>query len=167
MKLIFALLVGICAAQSVAAEIYKWKDKDGTVRYSDMPPPAGTKDKSTIGRKTVKPTGQAPLSPVQTNEKPVVAANPAGGASEKPNLPDVAAELRRKNEEVAKRNKAEQENQAKIKVENCNIAKANYQAYLQGGRIYKVNEKGEREYIDDAAMKEGAQKAQQQINENC
>lgn len=171
MKLIFALLVGIFAAQPVAAEIYKWKDKDGTVRYSDTPPPASIKNQSIIGKKTVKPSTQAPLSPAQTNEKPVTAAKPVNGGNpanaEKPNSPDEAAELRRKNEEVAKRNKAEQEMQAKVKAENCKAAKANYQTYSQGGRVYKTNEKGEREYMDDKGLKDEAKKAQQEVNNNC
>ncbi len=41
------------------------------------------------------------------------------------------------------------------------------ETYTQGGRVYKMNEKGEREYLDDSAFKAGREKAQQEINENC
>ena len=34
----FILLPG---SPAISAEIYKWKDKDGNVFYSDAPPPAG------------------------------------------------------------------------------------------------------------------------------
>jgi len=44
-KLIFAILL-LCfvllpISPATSAEIYKWKDKDGNVFYSDVPPPAG------------------------------------------------------------------------------------------------------------------------------
>jgi hypothetical protein len=47
-----------------SAEIYKWKDKDGVTRYSDVPPPSNIKQESIHGKSVVKPTGQAPLAPV-------------------------------------------------------------------------------------------------------
>ena len=55
------------------AEIYKWKDKDGKVRYSDVPPPSNMKTESLYGKKIPRPTGQAPLAPVESDA--TVAAN--------------------------------------------------------------------------------------------
>ena len=55
----------------------------------------------------------------------------------------------------------------KLKAENCKAAKANHGTYTQGGRVYKTNEKGEREYMDDKDLEEGKEKAQQRIDENC
>ena len=152
------------------AEIYKWKDKDGSIRYSDTPPPSNIKQESITGKKALKPTGSAPLSPVSEAAKP---ATPAPTAKDdmskegKGSKEDEAAKLRQKNAEIEKKNKEEKEAQAKLKEENCKAAKANHETYVQGGRVYKMNEKGEREYMSDKDLKEGAQKTQSEVNEYC
>jgi FKBP-type peptidyl-prolyl cis-trans isomerase len=171
MKLL-PLLLAALALTAVSglsqAEIYKWKDKDGNVRYSDTPPPSNVKQESMSGKKKVQaPTGSAPLSPV---ENPATAAVPKVMPKdvEPPKNPeDAAAEQRQRNAEAEKNNKKEKEADAKRKAENCTSAKANMQTYTQGGRVYKMNEKGEREYMDESGFKAGREKAQQEINENC
>ncbi len=168
MKLL-PLLLATLALTAVSglsqAEIYKWKDKDGKVRYSDTPPPSNVKQESITGKKkSVSTTGKAPLAPV--DGAAVVPAIPKGNAPPI-NLEDSAAETRQRNAEAEKNNKLEREAEAKRKAENCNAAKANMETYTQGGRVYKMNEKGEREYLDDSAFKAGREKAQQEINENC
>ena len=80
---------------------------------------------------------------------------------------EIAAKLRQKNAETDKNNKKEKEAQAKIKEENCKASKANLASYQQGGRVYKMNEKGEREYLDDDGLKAGAEKAQKEVSEYC
>lgn len=45
--------------QATSAEIYKWKDKDGNVFYSDTPPPAGV-DAETRKFKEGSPPTQTP-----------------------------------------------------------------------------------------------------------
>lgn len=153
------------------AEIYKWKDKDGQTRYTDTPPPSHIKTESINGKKTIKPTGKAPLSNVP-NTAPVPAApqsvaNPPPVQMPAGNPEDEAAQVRQQNAEREKQNKQEQESQAKLKAENCRAARANFESYSQGGRIYKMNEKGEREYMGDADLKDGIDKARAQIAEYC
>ncbi len=168
MKLL-PLLLAVFALSAVSglsqAEIYKWKDKDGKMRYSDTPPPSNVKQESMSGKKKVTaPTGNAPLAPVDANAPPAKMAD----IPEAPISPEDAAALQRQqNAESDKRNKEEKELQAKLKTENCSAAKANMQTYTQGGRVYKMNEKGEREYMDESGFKAGREKAQQEINENC
>ena len=166
------LVCVVCAAllampMLANAEVYKWKDKNGAVRYSDTPPPSNVKLEP-MGRKNVtKPTGREALAPV-----PAAVSTPASpatvkAATGKEGGEDEAAKLRQKNAEVEKRNKEEKEKQAKLKEENCKAAKANHQSYAQGGRVYKMNEKGEREYMSDKDLKEGAEKTQNEIDEYC
>ena len=153
------------------AEIYKWKDKDGTVRYTDTPPPSNIKQESIGGKKLTKPTGQAPLAPVAntdataTADKDEMKAKVPHQNIEGPD--EIAAKLRQKNAEADKNNKKQKEAQAKIKEENCKASKANLASYQQGGAVYKINEKGEREYLDDAGFKAGAEKAQKDVTEYC
>ncbi len=170
MKLLTLLLAALVIAMPSLsqAEVYKWKDKDGTIKYSDTPPPSNIKQESMTGKKKVAaPTGNAPLAPV---DNPATAAVPAVMPKdfEPPKNPeDAAAEQRQRNAESEKNNKREKEAEAKRKTENCSAAKANMQSYTQGGRVYKMNEKGEREYLDESGFKAGREKAQQEINENC
>ena len=172
MKLL-PLLLAVFALTAVSglsqAEIYKWKDKDGKVRYSDTPPPSNIKQEPITGKKKpVVPTGKAPLAPVDS------AAETAGVPAAMPkdiepsiSAEDLAARQRRENAETEKRNKQEKEAETKRKAENCTAAKANMETYIQGGRVYKMNESGEREYLDEKGFAQGREKAQQEINENC
>ncbi len=162
------------------AEIYKWRDKDGSVRYTDTPPPAHAKQESIGGKRVVKATDKAPLSPVETpSTKPAAAAQPTEAAKpgavkpkeavagEMPDSAEAAAEQRRRNAEIEKKNKQEKEAQAKLKAENCKTARSNMETYKQGGRVYRTNEKGEREYMGDADLQQGMARAQDEINEYC
>jgi FKBP-type peptidyl-prolyl cis-trans isomerase len=169
MKLLPLLLatLALTAVSSLSqAEIYKWKDKDGKVRYSDTPPPSNVKQESIAGKKKpAAPTGKEPLAPVGTAAVPTAAI--PKNSEPPPNPEDLAAEQRQRNAEAEKNNKLEKQAEAKRKAENCSAAKANMETYTQGGRVYKMNEKGEREYMDDNDFKAGKEKAQQEINENC
>lgn len=164
-KLMVALSVLLVAALPVQAEIYKWRDKDGTVKYTDTPPPGGAKPLSTIKKKAVSPTA-ASTAPVPegvlTNPTQTQATGGEGGASEQE-----MAKKKREIEDIEKKNKAEKEAQAKQKQLNCSAAKANYQSYSQGGRVYRMNEKGEREYLDDKGLSDGAAKAKRDMQEYC
>ena len=168
-NLLCVMCVLIALPMLANAEIYKWKDKDGTVRYTDTPPPSNIKQESIGGKKLTKPTGQAPLAPV-VNIDATTGKDEMKGKVTHQNIegPDeIAAKLRQKNAETEKNNKKEKEAQAKIKEENCKISKANLANYQQGGRVYKMNEKGEREYLDNAGFKAGTEKAQKEVSEYC
>lgn len=169
-----ALSVLLITTLPAQAEIYKWVDKDGTVKYTDTPPPTGVKSLSTIGKKTAAPTAQAP-SPETPQVTPGTNAKPqTPGAAKVDSLgksdntsPEAQAKKKRELEEIAKKNKAELEAQAKKKELNCATARTNYQTYSQGGRIYKTNEKGERIYVDEKDLAEGAAQAQRDMQEYC
>ena len=172
MKLL-PLLLAVFALTAVSglsqAEIYKWKDKDGKVRYSDTPPPSNIKQEPISGKKKpIVPTGKAPLSPLDTAAETAAVPTAKPKEIEPPmSAEDAAAKQRRESAETEKQNKQVKEAEAKRKTENCSAAKANMETYTQGGRVYKMNEKGEREYLDEKGFAAGREKAQQEINENC
>ena len=166
LPLMFCVL--LLALPSMAnAEIYKWKDKNGITRYSDTPPPSNIKLETLGAKKGVKPTAATPVTPVAAPQAP--ADNEA--AKDSPPVPgsadEEAAAKRQSNAEAEKNNKLEKEKQDAAKAENCKAAKSNLASYEQGGRVYKMNEKGERVYLDENDFKAGREKAQQEINENC
>lgn len=145
------------------AEIYKWKDKNGNVRYTDTPPPSNIKQETIGGKKAVKPTGNEPTAPAA----PVVKDNLPTQTAPTQSAEDAAAEQRQRNAEAEKNNKQEQAAEAKRKAENCTAARANMETYTQGGRVYKMDENGERVYMDENDFKVGREKAEQEIAENC
>lgn len=163
--MLFALLLALPIVGN--AEIYKWKDKNGTTRYSDTPPPSNIKQETLGAKKGIKPTAATPVTPVAPQQEPAV--NEA--AKDSPPVPgsadEEAAAKRQSNAEAEKNNKLEKEKQDAAKAENCKAAKSNLASYEQGGRVYKMNEKGERVYLDDNDFKAGREKAQQEISENC
>ena len=171
LSLLLALLALSAGSTLNQAEVYKWKDKDGTIKYSDTPPPSNIKQQAIDGkRKLGTPTGKQPLAPVETTVAVPSAIVPSDSkARAEPSISpeEAAAKKRQENAEAEKLNKKEKEADSKRKAENCSAAKANMQSYTQGGRVYKMNEKGEREYLDESGFKAGRAKAQQEINENC
>lgn len=159
------LLFGVLWALNwpAQAEIYKWVDKDGTVKYTDTPPPSGAKTLGTL-RKKVIPSATVPNSSSNTTVTPAQSSV----ASEQPDATNKEMEKKKREiDEVEKRNKAEKEAQAKQKQLNCSAARSNYQSYSQGGRIYKTNEQGERIYLGDKELADGAAQAKREIDQYC
>lgn len=150
------LMVALATPMLVDAQIYKWKDKNGVTRYSDTPPTDNVKVDKIGKEKTTKP------APAAEKE-----ANPAANNKTQPDSEDEAAQLRARNAEIEKKNKEEKAAQAKLKAENCRSAKADYETFIQGGRIYQMNEKGEREYFDDAALNKRKAQAQANMQQYC
>ena len=167
-QLPWLLLVLLLALPIVAnAEIYKWKDKNGATRYSDTPPPSNIKQEAIGSKKALKSPTVAPAVPVAAQKAPA-GSDAAKDSPPVPGSADEEAALKRQsNAEAEKSNKLEKEKQDLAKAENCKAAKSNLASYEQGGRVYKMNEKGERIYLDENAFKAGREKATQEINENC
>lgn len=166
LSFIVALVIFIGLPAVGQAEAYKWKDKDGHTHYSDTPPPSNIKLENIGTRKNTQPTGKAPLSAVTNAVSPPAAVKVEAEVPAQ-NPQEIAAEQRQRTAESEKNIKQEKEAQAKLKLENCKAARANFASYAQGGRVYKMNEKGEREYMDDAGLKQGADKARGEIAQYC
>jgi hypothetical protein len=159
--ILLALLILSVASTLSHAEIYKWKDKDGSIRYTDTPPPSNIKQETMGSKKAVKPTSEpAPI----VSEQPITSKD---AKKEALNKEDEAAKKRQDDAEVEKKNKQNKEKQDAVKAENCKTAKANLENYNQGGRLYRMNEKGERVYMGDKDLEAGKLQAQKDIDDNC
>ena len=174
MKLVNLLLVLTILSMSpllAQAEVYKWKDKDGSIRYTDTPPPSNIKQEAIGSKKGSKATGKEPLAPVTSGQPAPSKESAKEGSKDASKAPtskeSEATKIKQSNAEAEKRNKQEKEAEAKRKESNCKAAKANFETYKQGGRVYKMNEKGEREYMDDKDLQAGLTQSQKEIDENC
>ena len=156
------LLIWVALLPALAhAEIYKWKDKNGTVRYSDTPPPSNIKIEP-IGNKIPKPTAPSPSASLEESAGVVVTSAPKDVASK-----DEAAAKRAKNAEEQKKAEASKREELKIKQENCAVAKRNLATYNNGGRISTTDEKGERTYLGDDDIAKGRADSQRDVEKYC
>ena len=65
----YVILIALTYSASEAADIYRWKDSDGNVIYSDTPQPGA--EKVTLQETTILPSAPVPKSPDEANtEKP-------------------------------------------------------------------------------------------------
>lgn len=183
MILRIVLLCAIALPGLASAEVYKWKDSDGKMRYSDVPPPSNIKQEPLYGKKIPKPTGRAPLTSVDgdinaniskikpTTSKDGVATDNADAGKNKaekvpPSKEEAAAKRAADAEQQKKADEAKQA-ELKLKQENCKAARSNLATYTNGGRIAKTNEKGEREYLGDVEISQGKSDAQKDVDKYC
>ena len=151
------LLLALLATAAQGAEVYRSKAKDGSVTYSDRPendtsefvvmvqgPRAAGAQATTAAQRTQRP-GAPGAGP-----RPADSSAPEAAAPPAPLPPGpTAAELREKRQK------------------NCDIAKEREQRYEVSRRLFKTNDKGEREYLDDKAVAEAKAKAAQDVKDWC
>jgi hypothetical protein len=146
------LLMALLAALPLAthAEIYKWKDKDGIVRYSDVPP-ASNIPHETLNSKKVTPPPTTEVAPA-----PAAPANP-----------DAEAAKRQQQAEQDKVQQQAKDAEQQARQQKCATARTELQKFKVGGRIVRMNEQGEREFLSDADITQGLEQAQKDVAEFC
>ncbi|ARU06764.1 hypothetical protein CCO03_09710 [Comamonas serinivorans] len=138
--------------------------------------PAGPAAPAISGRKTANTPQYGDIKPEEPRKAPNAAAAPASGAASAPAKPDPAAAAKQKAledkakqaeaAEAAKR-KAEEERVASVRAENCRRAQDARNSLASGMRLAKVNDKGERIVLDDAARASELQRAEGIIASDC
>lgn len=164
MKKALLLLILMALPLMVHAQVYKWKDASGKTIYSDMPPPSNVKQESIIGNKPVTPAAAPASAPAATKGAPAPAASDAN----KPAV-DKEAAARKRQEDAEADKKKEEAKQAELeqRQKNCAAAKSNYASYKIGGRMGKVNEKGERVNLGDDEIAAGLAQAKKDVEQYC
>ncbi len=156
-------IVASLLALSAAAQ-WQWLDKDGRRVFSDLPPPADIPQKNILKQPAAR--GVAATAPAAT---PAAAPGSAAEAAAKPADVDKSLQDKKKQTEEAEaaKRKAEEERIAKAKADNCSRAQKAMAALESGTRLSRLNDKGEREFFDDAARAAETERMQSIINENC
>jgi hypothetical protein len=155
-KFILALCVLTLASMTAqAAEVYKWKDSDGNIRYSDIPPAGRTPYEIISGKKDAAAAHDAGA--------PAPAAKPAESTADK----EIDARKRQAEADKAQKKMQEKHDEQKMREQNCNTAKSNLQNYKQGGRLYRMEDNGERHYLDDKDFADGLAKSNQEVEQWC
>jgi uncharacterized protein DUF4124 len=157
-----AICIGLAllfAAGTAFAQMYRWVDKDGKVRYGDTPPP-GAKTSSI----------QAPAS----GGAPAPAAASKDGASKDakkgPLTPaEQEQEYRKRQAESRKAaEKSQAEAQAKSELsEGCSRSREYLRTLQSGERVARTNPSGERYYLNEDQVNQEISKAQQSVDKSC
>jgi hypothetical protein len=151
--------LGLCAPASAQ---WVWKDKNGKV-FSQLPPPPSVAEKDILQR----PRGATRNSAPQASEAASSAAPQAASSPAK--TVDPALEAKRKKAELdeAAKRRAEEEKLKAAKADNCARAKAHLRALDDGMRLSRVNEKGEREILDDKARADESRRTREIVSSDC
>jgi hypothetical protein len=158
-----ALLVAafvLAGAAPPAQAQWKWRDKTGQINASDRPPSLEVPEKDILAR----PTPDAKRVPAVVASAASAAvlgrAAPAGDR-------ELEARKRGAEQEQASKAKAEEERLANQRAENCRRARTHMNALDSGQRIARINDKGEREVLDDRARADEMRQAREVIASEC
>lgn len=153
-----ALALALAGAATLAQAQWKWRDKSGQVNVSDRPPPMDVAEKDILAR----PTPESLRRPA-----PAPAASAASAPLRGPLERDMAQRRRAADQEQSAKAKAEEERVAAQRAENCRRARNHMAALESGQRMARVNDKGEREVLDDRGRAEEMRQAREVIASDC
>ncbi|MFT3665482.1 DUF4124 domain-containing protein [Piscinibacter sp.] len=163
MRCRLAALVSIALAGAVlalpAAAQWKWRGANGQIQYSDLPPPAGVAEKDILQRPSAA-----------TLRAAAPAAAPAASAASQPAAavdPELEAKRKKAEQDAAAKTKEEEQRVAAAKADNCKRAREQLRTLESGMRMARINEKGEREVLDDKMRADEVKRARDVAGANC
>lgn len=138
----------LTAAVPAAADLYKWTDGKGQVHYADQPP---------VGQETQR------IGP-SSNPRREAEAEAARRA-----LADKISQSKqqRQQEQAAEDKKQSEAEKQRKKEETCRLARERLAVLQHNGPIARVNDRGERYYLDEAQRQSEAAAAQKRVEEVC
>lgn len=129
-----------------ASEIYKWTDDDGNVHYTDTPV-EGAERLDIQSRNTDNTAVSRQTAAFQERQVARAEAKAEAEASQ-PSEEELMAAAREKQEQ-------------------CSKYRDRLTTMVQSRRLYREDENGEREYLDDEEMQQAREKVQSQVEEYC
>lgn len=154
---VLTALLGAVLTGPVAAQ-WKWRDKGGQIQYSDLPPPSGVAEQDILHRPQANrraPVASPPVAPATIASAP------------KTIEPELEARRRKAEQDEAAKKKAEEDKIAAARAENCVRAKGHLRTLEDGIRIARVNDKGEREILDDQQRADETKRTRDIIASDC
>jgi hypothetical protein len=141
------LAIALLLTTPALGQIYKWVDDQGVTHYGARPPQG----------QNARPLGTAPAAgPAKTTPKPESSTDWQNQ--------DIEFQKRR----IQREREAEREQkEAKEKERRCIIARDDLRQLQTVERLYDLNDKGERIYLDDATRKAEIERTQEIISRNC
>ncbi len=141
---------------------YQWRDKSGQLHASDLPPPPDVPDKDIIKRPNPNAAARRSAAAAPAASAAASAASAARGVD-----PELQARRTKAEQESAERAKADEERNAALRADNCARARSQLALLDSGQRVARVNERGERVFLDDQARAAEAAAARRVIASDC
>jgi hypothetical protein len=171
MKAVTAALLSLaCLAPTHALAEWQWLDKDGRRVFSDQPPPPDIAPNRILKQAGPRGAAQPLATPAATTPVAATGAAPTGvDPSLKPSGKDKGLEDKRKQAEAAQTQKQKEEEArvAALRTENCSRARSAKTSLESGQRFAVVNDKGEREIIDDTRRAAELRRMDEVIARDC
>ena len=181
-KIIYVLALPILTwSANSQAESYKCKTPDGKTIYSGQLSltPGVTCEQMFIRKKTAIENAAEKAAPAVKAEDSVDTGGLPPPSNEPPSAPNAKTPQKESDQSMAKpqdkkklvdeeKKKAiASEEATRIKQANCENAKTNLRTYTTGGRISKIDDKGERVYLDDVEIRQKQDEAQKEVDKWC
>ena len=154
-----ALACCLVAAVGAAQAQWIWRDANGRVTASDLPPPRDVPDERIIQR----PAARRAAPPPAEASAPASAPARVDAELEKRRR---AAEAEQQAQQQAKQ-RADERKLAAARADNCRRARGQLIALESGRRLARINERGEREVLDDRGRAEEIRRAQEVVSAEC
>jgi hypothetical protein len=152
MKTIGILCSALLLAGTAQAQVYKCVDGGGKTVYSQVPCPGNARST------TLKNSAPAPVAKAEPGAK---------GAPKNAADADLDFKKRKLEQDEAKKKQDQSVAQAKAKEENCRGARSRLALIEQGGRQVRIDDKGERYYLDDAQIEAEKSQARRAVESSC
>ena len=136
----------VTAAAVASAQIYRWKDENGRIVFSDKPPEGRT-------RQQEKLDAPLPSAPGSTQKSL---------AEQEISFQKRQKEARERAEKTGKEEAAQAEKQ-----EYCTSLRRQLMALESGERIVRRDENGERQFLEDAQREQEIAKVRQSMQNTC
>ena len=159
-RIALLLTVTLLTAPLAHAQVFKCVDAKGKTVYSQTPCPSGASA-------TVLGTKPRPAAAEPAETKDAGAKGAAAKKDEKPLTPEEAFQKRQKEKAEADKKSAEQAAADQRKQEECRRAKEQVAQYVAGGRIARIDDKGERYFLDDSQIESEKAKWEAQAQQAC
>ncbi|HLL10183.1 MAG TPA: DUF4124 domain-containing protein [Rubrivivax sp.] len=171
-------LLPLCAAVLLLATSidapaqWAWRDANGRVNASDRPPPRGTPDKDIISRPATEASRRTSAAPMVAGSAGAAASAAVSGGASGPSAKgplDRELETRKRaaEQEQAAKARVEEERLAAQRADNCRRARSQLAALDSGQRMARVNDRGEREVLDDRGRADESRLARQVVASDC
>jgi hypothetical protein len=169
------LLVLALVATTDASAQYQWRDAEGRMVFSDLPPPPSVAPAAVLKAPVrVAPPETTPGAAVSSNASsaPAVSsasAAPPSASAAPPSAADREMEFRKRRLERAEAEKkaAEAEARSQRAQQACTETRGEIRNLESGARISRMNERGEREFLDDAQRAARLESARKSMQDAC
>ncbi|MEP7298311.1 MAG: DUF4124 domain-containing protein [Burkholderiales bacterium] len=160
---VLTAVIGATLALPAAAQ-WKWRDANGHTQYSDTPPPPSIAEKDILQR----PAAAAAAAARRTIPAASESAASAASAPAAPKVdPELEAKRKKTEQDALDKKKADEAKSAEARAANCARAKTQMRSLDSGVRISRTNEKGEREFLDDKARAQEAERTREIMASDC